>query len=173
MLSGSGNGTLLGPQKTNAGAMKAPAAMVGGVLDVERMTHEQFRALPDTGTLQYRGQSMTKAAFIQQKMNAGSRGTTASPGKPMMSFDQARAEFQQKEKAELETANARVQAVMDRMTSAQRQVESSPRYVALAKEATELQRRYASAGGEEKARLKERALRIHEELKKLESGGSE
>lgn len=169
MLSGQSNGTLLGPQKTNAGTVMAPA-MTGGVLDVERMTHEQFRALADTAIVRYRGQNMTKGAYIQQRLNVRGGVGTNTAKKPPMSFEQARLQFQQKQKAELDAQNARVQAVMDRMTASDRQVQSSPRYVSLSKEASEIQRKYASAPPDERSRLKARALRVHEELKKLENG---
>jgi hypothetical protein len=165
MVPNQNQGTLLQAPKTNPIGLMTPA-LVGG--DVEKMSHEQFRALPDTASIRYRGQGMSKGAFIQQRLREWNAAPVSIARKPMMDFQTLKTQFEQKQAAELQAQNARVQAVAERLTQRLKQAQSSPEYLALLKEAGDLQRRYASASPDEKSRLKVRALQIHEELARLE-----
>jgi hypothetical protein len=134
--------------------------------DVEQMTRAQFRALADSALVRYHGQSLTKAAFVKQRL-----GEFQAQGgqKAGASFEVLRNQFQQKQAADLATSNARVQAVGDTLNSRMARAQSSPAYASLLKETAEIQRRYGSASPAEQSRLKQRALEIHTELLKLES----
>lgn len=134
--------------------------------DVEQMTRAQFRALADNALVRYHGQSLTKAAFVKQRLGQGqAQGRQkAGPG-----FEALRNQFLQSQAADLTTRNARAQAVGDALNSRVARVESSAAYVSLLKETAEIQRRYQNASPAEQLRLKQRALEIHTELLKLES----
>ena len=134
--------------------------------DVEQMTRAQFRALADNALVRYHGQSLTKAAFVKQRLEPfqAQGKQKAGPG-----FEALRNQFLQKQAADLTTRNARTQAVEDALNSRTARVESSPAYASLLKETAEIQRKYRSASPAEQLRLKQRALEIHTELLKLES----
>ena len=134
--------------------------------DVEQMTRAQFRALPDSALVRYHGQSLTKAAFVKQRLGQFQPQGRQKEGP---GFQALRNQFLQKQAADLASRNARAQAVGDALNSRVARVQSSPAYVSLLKETGEIQRRYQSASPAEQMRLKRRALEIHTELLKLES----
>jgi hypothetical protein len=130
------------------------------------MTRAQFRALADNALVRYHGQSLTKAAFVKQRLEPfqAQGKQKAGPG-----FEALRNQFLQKQAADLATRNARAQAVEDALNSRTVRLESSPAYASLLKETAEIQRKYRSVSPAEQLRLKQRALEIHTELLKLES----
>jgi hypothetical protein len=136
--------------------------------DVEQMTSAQFRALPDSSMLLYKGQSLTKSAFIQQRLREFQLRAQSTPPKTSISFEMLKAQFRQKEAAALAQKNARVEAIMAEVNSRTQQVQSSPAFLALAKESAEIQRRYSDANPAQQAQLKQRALEIHNQLLKIE-----
>jgi hypothetical protein len=138
--------------------------------DVEQMTRAQFRALADNALVRYHGQSVTKAAFVKQRLKQRLEQFQA-PGrqKPDASFEALRSQFLQNRAADLATRNARAQAMGDALNSRMAQVQSSPAYASLLKETAEIQRQYRTASPAEQLRFKQRALEIHTELLKLES----
>jgi hypothetical protein len=155
-----------------AGTLEAPPAASPTkstlpVNDIEQMTPAQFRALPDNVLVRYREQSVTKAAFVKQRLQQFQVQGRAQGAHP--SFEALRNQFLQNQAAALETRNANVQAVGDAAKGRIARVESSPGYASLLKETAEIQRRYQSASPAEQLRLKQRALEIHTELLKLES----
>jgi hypothetical protein len=134
--------------------------------DVEQMTRAQFRALADNALVRYHGQSVTKAAFVKQRLEQ-----FQAPGrqKSGASFENLRSQFLQNQAADLATRNARAQAMEDALNSRMARVQSSPAYASLLKETDEIQRKYRTASPAEQLRFKQRALEIHTELLKLES----
>jgi hypothetical protein len=134
--------------------------------DVEQMTRAQLRALPDNALVRYHGESVTKAAFVKQRLGEFQAQGRQKAG---ASFEALRNQFLQNQEAALATRNARVQAVGDALNSRIARVQSSPAYANLLKETAEIQRRYGNASPAERLRLKQRALEIHTELLKLES----
>jgi hypothetical protein len=170
--------TAPGTQTVNANRGMLGASQSGGMLakpslldnDIEHMTHAQFRALPDTAMLRYRGQSLTKASFMQQRLKEFQTQARGMPSKAGVSFEMLKAQFQQKQAAELARKNAQEQAVIEALNNRTKQIESSASYLALAKEDAELQRRYSSSNSTEKAQLKQRALEIHNQLLEMELG---
>jgi hypothetical protein len=154
------------PGTSQASRTTPPSKSVVAGNDVEQMTRTQFRALPDNALVRYHGQSVTKAAFVKQRLE---QFEAQGRQKADASFEAVRNQFLQNQAAALATRNARVQAVGDALNSRIARVESSPAYASLLKETAEIQRRYESASAAEQLRLKQRALEIRTELLKLES----
>ena len=163
---GNANRGMLGASES--GGMLAKPSLPGN--DVEHMTQAQFRALPDTAMLRYRGQSLTKANFMQQKLKEFQMQARGIQPKAGVSFEILKAQFEQKQAAELARKNAQEQEVFDALNNRTKQIESSASYLALAKEAAELQHRYSSSNSTQKAQLKQRALEIHNQLLEMELG---
>jgi hypothetical protein len=159
----------------NSGGMLQPAPSPSGVLrpgllgnDIEQMSSAQFRALPDSATLRYKGQSLTKSAFVSQRLKELQLQAKSTLPEGALSFEMLKAQFQQKQAAELAEKNARAEPVMQAANSRTKQVESSPAFSALAKESGEIQRRYSGASAAQQVQLKQRALEIHNQLLKME-----
>ena len=163
---GNANRGMLGASES--GGMLAKPSLPGN--DIEHMTQAQFRALPDTAMLRYRGQSLTKANFMQQRLKEFQMQARGVQPKAGVSFEIRKAQFQQKQDAELARINGQAQAVIDALNNRTKQIESSASYLALAKEVAELQRRYSSSNSTQKAQLKQRALEIHNQLVEMELG---
>ena len=159
------NGGMLHRTQPNTGMVPGPSGN-----DVEQMTSEQFRALPDSAMLRYKGQSLTKSAFIEQRLREFQVRPKSTPPKSSISFEMLKAQFQQKQAAVLAEKNARVEAIVAEANSRTQQVQSSPAFLALVRESAEIQRRYADANPAQQARLKQRALEIHNQLLKIEQG---
>jgi hypothetical protein len=164
-----------GQTKPGIPAVRAPQPITPTLMkpsvqgnDVEQMSREQFHALPDASMVRYRGQNMTKASFIQQRLKEFQTQAKTVQPKPGLSFDAMKAQFRQKQAGQLAAENARVQAVMDNLNRQIKQLEGSPAYSVLVKEAYELQQRYPTASLAEQPRLKQRALEVHDQLLKME-----
>ena len=88
--------------------------------DIEHMTQVQFRALPDTAMLRYRGQSLTKANFMQQRLKELMQrqgGQCAAKG-VAVSFEIAQSPISSKSRyAELARKNGQAQAVIDALNN--------------------------------------------------------
>ena len=162
-----GNRGMLGASQS--GGMLAKPSLLGNN-DVEHMTQVQFRALPDTAMLRYRGESLNKANFMQQRLKEFQMQATGIQPKAGVSFEMLKAQFQQKQATDLANKNARAQAVMDALNNRASQIESSASYLGLANEAGDLQRRYSNSNSTQKAQLKQRALEIHNQLLEMEQG---
>jgi hypothetical protein len=167
------------PGATKGMLIQSPQASGGTLLkpllqgsDVEQMSQVQFRALPDTAIVRYKGQSLTKANFIQQRLKEFQAQAKTVQPKPGLSIDVIKAQFLQKQAAELATENARVQAVMDSLNRQTKQLEGSLAYSGLVKEGRDLQQRYSRASVAEQPRLKQRALEVHNQLLKMEQNAA-
>jgi len=136
--------------------------------DVELMTQTQFRALPDTAALRYKGQAFTKASYIGLRLREFQ--AQARTTQPKASFEMIKSRFQRQQATDLAARNARVQAVMDAFNARTKQIESSAAYLSLEKEASDLQRRFAHSNSAQQAQLKQRALEIHNQLLDMEQG---
>ena len=165
MAPGQTKGMLIPTPQPSGGTLLKPLLQGN---DVEHMSQLQFRAIPDTAMVRYKGQSLTKASFIQQRLKELQAQTKTVQAKLSLSFDAIKAQFLQKQAAELAMENARVQAVMDNLNRQTKQLEDSPAYSGLVKEAHDLQQRYSSASVAEQPKLKLRALDVHNQLLKME-----
>jgi hypothetical protein len=157
-----------------APATKSPtalsAASLAGSADVDQMTSQQFKALPSTGMVRYKGQSMTKAGFIEQRKKEFLAQQKTVHSKASIDSPIMKAQFEQKQAADLAAKNGRVKAAADGCERRLKQLSASPAYSALAKEADGIVQRYPSASSAEKAKLKQRAAEIHTQLLKMEQG---
>jgi DUF971 family protein len=155
------NGGMLQPRPSTS--VLRPA-LLGN--DIEHMTDAQFRALSPAAEVRYKGQNLTKSSYIEQRFrDIQAQGTTTQA---RVSFEMVKAQFQQKQAAELMTKNARVQAVIDGLNARTKQLESSASYLALEKEASDLQRRFDHSNAAQQVQLKQRALEIHNQLLDME-----
>ncbi len=181
--------TLLSPPPANSGgqspndnrrmvALPAPNAdprspgMVSA--DVEHMTVLQFHALADTSLVRYRGQSLTKSSFMQQRLKEFELQDRTRPVKPgqsfamLPSFAMLKERFEQRQSSQLAEKNAQAQAVMDRLQNRIMQIEASASYLALARESADLNRRYVRSPATEQRQLRQRALDIHNQILRME-----
>ena len=155
------NGGMLQPRQPTS--VSRPA-LLGN--DIEHMTDAQFRALPPAAQVRYKGQSLTKSSYIEQRLReVQAQGTTTQA---RVSFEMVKSQFRQKQAAELAEKNARVQAVIDGLNTRTKQLESSAAYLALENEASDIQRRFAHSNAAQQAQLKQRALEIHNQLLDME-----
>jgi len=136
--------------------------------DVEQMTAVQLRALPDSALLRYKGQSQTKSAFIEQRIKEFRLTARSMSPKGALSFEMLKAQFQQQEAAALAEKNARVQTIIGKLNNQQKQVESSPAFLALAKESDEIMRRYSGSKPAQQLQFRKRAMEIHNQLLRME-----
>ncbi len=142
------------------------SALLGN--DVDQMTPVQLRALPDSAMLRYKGQSLTKSAFIGLRLKEFQAKAKSIPPKEARSFEILKAQFQQKQAVALAEKNAAVEAVMQNLNSQRKQVESSPAFIALAKESVEILGRYPGSNPAQQLELRKRAMEIHNQLLRME-----
>jgi len=155
-------GTLQTAQPDNA----LRAAIQGN--DVEQMTAAHFRVMPDSAMLRFKGESLTKSAFVGQRLKELQLQAKSALPEGTLSFEALQARFQQKQAAALAQKNARVETLMQAANARSRQLESSSAFLALAKESGEIEQRYSGANSTQQLQLKQRALELHNQLLKLE-----
>lgn len=136
--------------------------------DVEQMTPAQLRSLPDSAMLRYKGQSLTKSAFIGERLREFQLKTQSMSPKGALSFETLKAQFEQKQAAALAEKNARVEVVIGKLNSQKKQVESSPAFSALAKESAEILGRYPGSNPAQQLQFRQRAMEIHSQLLRME-----
>lgn len=156
------------PPPTTGGtnAVGAKSTAVAG--DVNQMTTQQFRALPSTATINYNGQRMTKAAFIEQRRKELRAHAKSLQTKADIKFKSAKADFQQQQTLDLAARNARVKAVAESYDQRMKALAASPAYSTLAKEANDIVHRYPSASPSEQVKLRQRAAELRSQLQKME-----
>jgi hypothetical protein len=143
------------------------SALLGN--DVDQMTPVQLRALPDSAMLRYKGQTLTKSAFIELRLKEFQAKAKNVSRKEAVSFEILKAQFQQKQAAALAEKNAAVEAVMQNLNTQRKQVESSPAFIALAKESAGILGRYPGSNSAQQLELRQRALEIHNQLLRMET----
>jgi hypothetical protein len=163
----------LPPQPPIAPAGKASANNTVAVnpagIDVDQMTSQQFRALPSTGMVRYKGKSIAKASFIDQRKKEYLSHQQKKVGEAA-NLDAEKAQLESRQASELTTRNARVRSVAEKYDLKIKHLAASPAYAALAREADGIVQQYPSASASEKARLKRRAAEIHSQMQKMEQG---
>lgn len=142
------------------------SALLGN--DVDQMKPVQLRALPDSAMLRYKGQSLTKSAFIGLRLKEFQAKAKSISPKEAVSFEILKAQFQQKQAAALAEKNAAVEAVMQNLNSQKKQLESSPAFIALTKESSGILGRYPGSNPAQQLELRQRALEIHNQLLRME-----
>jgi len=159
----------------SAAGPAVPQATIGGpVLKIETLTKAQFRALSPNQLISYKGQVMTKAAFMAQRFAAWSKNQATmqeSLQKLHAKFAAAQADLAHRQRADLAARNAKVLAELSKFQQQAALLAQSPSYVALSREAAQLVARYAVASSAEKAQLKLRASQLYNQLRQMELKG--
>ena len=91
------------------------------VVPVEKLTKEQFQALPPEALIDFKGERMTKAHFLKSRAVQAEQFQKRLKEMKAKTQEQAEARrttFLQEEKTKLEEANKKVQAEIDRLVAA-------------------------------------------------------
>ena len=141
---------------------------------LEKITREQFHAMPPGGLVIYKGRTLSKTDYMSLKMQelAADR---ASPGfsTPAQSGPNlAKNESSQNAATDLAARNAQRQLEFEKMRQDAQRLAASPQYAILAKEALDLRDRYKSVSPEEKAKIKQRATEVYSQLVQMEKNGT-
>ncbi len=141
----------------------------GAVVRGDQLTREQFEALPDTATIEVKGQRATKAQIrakaakgqeAQAKAEAASREGKAK-------FEARRAQFLQQQQAKLEADNGKVSAQLAGLRRPSVRPQTGRQREALQGEAADLINRSKTASPAERAQIEKRAVEL---LRQLQSG---
>jgi hypothetical protein len=131
----------------------------------ERLTKQQFEALPDSTLIDFKGRRMTKAGIRARE--AQSRETAekaeALARQSRMEFQQQLIQFEQQRKTKLEIDKAKAMGEFARRSEAH-----SPQLKAIEVEAVQLQERSKRASPAEKARIEQRASQLLQQVQELE-----
>lgn len=145
-----------GPRPAEAGEAPGPQ-----VLRADQLTRQQFKRLPDSAVIEFKGQRMTKAqirARAAQKAQEAMAKTQVAARQRLVQFEQVQ--------ARLHAENAKVQAELARLRQAHatpqaRQVE------AIEQEAAQLWQRSQRASPAERAQIEQRAAQLLQQLQQL------
>jgi hypothetical protein len=131
----------------------------------DRLTKQQFEALPDSALIDFKGRRMTKASIRARE--AQSRETAekaeALARQSRMEFQQQLIQFEQQRKTKLEIDKAKAMGEFVRRSQAH-----SPQLKAIEVEAAQLQERSKRASPAEKARIEQRANQLLQQVQGLE-----
>jgi hypothetical protein len=152
---------------------RSPQANLAPV-PLEKLTREQFHAMPPGALVIYKGRTMSKVDYMSLKMQEWA-ADKASPGfnTPGQSGPNlAKNESSQNAAADLAARNAQLQLEFEKTRQDAQRLAASPQYAVLAKEALDLRDRYKSASPEEKAKIKQRAAEVYSQLVQMEKNGA-
>jgi hypothetical protein len=142
-------------------ALRARAAETGpsAPISAEKLSKEQFIALPSTALIDFNGMRMTKAEFQARKAQAF--GEALKQGKDRKAeaqarFEAARASFLKQEVDELKAANQKVQPEIDRLVAADNAIHGA-NWPERKKRAAELLSEAAKAPPERRSELEKSA----------------
>jgi hypothetical protein len=160
---------LMAQKGANTTRVIVPSSAVAPAPNVETINKMQFRSLVPTATVAYKGRTMTKADFIAQRLKEIEAlpkiSTNTTRQVPAV---QLNAEFARQQQTELAARNARVQALFAQEQQKTQALAASPQYAALSKEANDLVNRYQTASPADKAKIKQRARIVHDQLVQME-----
>ncbi len=92
-----------------------------GAVPAEKLTKEQFMALPPETVINFKGERMTKADFLKRRLvqsEQAQKRVEEMKAKAQKEAEARRAAFLQEEQSKLEGANKKVQAEIDRLVAA-------------------------------------------------------
>jgi flagellum-specific peptidoglycan hydrolase FlgJ len=131
----------------------------------DRLTKQQFEALPDSALIDFKGRRMTKASIRARE--AQSRETAekaeALARQSRMEFQQQLIQFDQQRKTKLEVDKAKAMGEFARLRQA-----DSRQLKAIEVEAAQLQELSKRASPAEKAHIEQRASQLLQQLQGLE-----
>lgn len=144
------------------------------IFKIEQMTKDQFKALPDSAVIEFKGKQMTKGQFISE-MNQKSRemaekAKAEMKSKRMAEFEARRAKFLQQEKQRITANNAKVRGEFERLKQ-QASSAKAKQFTAIRQEAIQLNNKSKNANPAEQAQIEKRAEELLRQLKQLGYGG--
>jgi len=135
------------------------------VVSGDRLTKQQFEALPDSALVEFKGRRMTKASIrareVQSRESAEKAQALARQSR--MEFKQQLIQLEQQRKMKLEADRAKAMGEFARRSQAH-----SPQLKAIEVEAAQLQERSKRASPADKARIEERANQLLQQVQGLE-----
>lgn len=142
-------------------------------ISLDGISPAQFRLLPPSARVIYKGIVMTKSDFIARRAKewgASARAATSMPANITQPLDlqSEKSKFVQEQKSELAAKNASLQAEFEKSQQDARRLMQLPQYAALAKEAANLRDRFNKATADEKAKIKQRAAEVYSQLVRME-----
>jgi hypothetical protein len=145
------------------------------IFKIEQMTKDQFKALPDSAIIEFKGKQMTKGQFISE-MNQKSREMAEKAkaeikSKGMAEFEARRAKLLQQEKQRIAANNAKARAEFERLKQ-QASSAKAKQFAAIRQEAIQLNNKSKNANPAEQAQIEKRAGELIQELKQLGYGGA-
>lgn len=163
---------LCGPIAQSQPPQAGPKA--GGVpISLEKINAAQFKALPLSAMVLYRGKVMAKSDFIAARIrewhtqSIAVRPSLQGAGVPPQ-LDAVKAKFVQERLAEVAAMNAALQTEFEKAQQDLKQRIQTPQYAALAKEASELRDRFGRSSPDEQAKIKLRATEVYSQLVQIE-----
>jgi ABC-type bacteriocin/lantibiotic exporter with double-glycine peptidase domain len=141
-----GQGTAREPDK--AGAVPGPQVVRG-----DKLTKEQFEALPDTAIIEFKGKRMTKAEIRARAAKSQEAMATAKAValQAKAEFEQRRIQIEREQQAKIQADKAKAMAEFERHAATTK---------AIQKEAAELYERSKRASPTERAEIDKRAHQL-------------
>ena len=135
------------------------------VVSGDRLTKQQFEALPDSALIDFKGRRMTKAdirARVAQSLDMAEK-VQALARQSRVEFKQHLIQFEQQRKTKLEIDKAKATGEFARLSQA-----DSQQLKAIEVEAAQLQERSKRASPAEKAHIEQRANQLLQQLQRME-----
>jgi exonuclease VII large subunit len=146
---------------TPAGAAEAPARG-------QKITQQQFDALPSNGVIEFKGKKIPKSEIQARaaKRKEAMAKVPAAATKAQQKVEQRRVQFDQKQQEKLTAENQKIKAEFAKLEKGGGGSGADSRRAAIEKEARELSARYKTASAAEKAQIDRRADELARELGK-------
>lgn len=135
------------------------------VVSGDRLTRQQFDALPDSALIEFKGRRTTKASIRAREAQSrdAARKVQALAQQSRAEFQQRLVQFEQERKAKHETDKAKATGEFARLSRA-----NSQQLKAIEAEAAQLQERSKRASPAEKGQIEQRAEQLLQQLQSLE-----
>ena len=131
----------------------------------DRLTKQQFEALPDSALIDFKGRRMTKADIRTREAQSldTAEKVQALARQSRVDFKQHLIQFEQQRKTKLESDKAKAMGEFARLNQT-----NSQQLKAIEVEAAQLQERSKRASPAEKAQIEQRANQLLQQLQRLE-----
>jgi hypothetical protein len=146
-------------------ALLAPAGAAEAPGRGQKITQQQFDALPSNAVIEFKGKKIPKSEIQARaaKRKEAMAKVPAAASKAREKFEQHRVQFDQKQQEKLTAENQKVKAEFAKLDRGGASGSGSRR-VAIESEARELSARYKTASTAEKAQIDRRADELAREL---------
>jgi hypothetical protein len=137
----------------------------GQVIKIERLTKDQFNALPDNAVIEVNGVQMTKQQLIMaNKQKKNELINQLKLNVPKTQVEAAQTKFLQEQKNKLDAENARIKSAFESQVKLTG-TDSTAKFTAIQKEAIELFTKSKNATPAEQQQIEQRAKELTEQLK--------